>query len=252
MKSRFSLMPSLARLAGLAAFPSILACVSINAAIPAVRAETLIEESFRGKTPGIFYDASFGKGKVRTWRGPAANPFGSVEIITQDDPATSVLAIRDTGAEANQAPAIIIEWPAIKSGENNIAVVEFKYKTLQPANDKSRYRTVVYVAGNQAGQSIATILFDDGDRIYLHDGRAHVRFGKYLPGQWQTFRLEVDTGARTCSLKIDDRLVANKLPWINPENPGFGQISIRSDMSPTDRNGELVFLLSDLKVSRPD
>ncbi|AHF93987.1 hypothetical protein OPIT5_02155 [Opitutaceae bacterium TAV5] len=211
----------------------------------------LIEETFIGKTPGAFNGAPSGKGKLGVWRGPVDHLFGSVEIITDDDTSSSVLAIRDTGPDANQGPSVRIDWPPVKSGDAGTVVVEFKYKTLPPASDadasSANYRTDIYIGGAWA-KAIATIVLERG-RIGLHDGKKVTTLGRYIPNRWQSFHLEVDTAARTFSLKIDDRPVANKLPWVNQESPGFSNVSIRSDMSPTARNGEIVLLLSDLKVS---
>ncbi|MDR1282253.1 MAG: hypothetical protein LBK99_15740, partial [Opitutaceae bacterium] len=243
----------------LRSLPALLLATIAHSTLPAFAdvasdgASTLLEETFANCPPGNYNgNPAAGPGKIKTWRGPVENLFGSFEIIEASGlpaPLLSALAIRDTAGTRDQAPSLVLTWPPVDAGAPGSVVVEFHYKILPPSTDvpgKPRHYRADILAGGAWSKAICNVILEQG-QIRLHDGQKASSLGPCKAGQWQSLRLEVDTSARTFNLSIDGRLLANRLPWINPGNPAFASLTIRADMSPTDRNGDPVLLLANLK-----
>lgn len=234
----------LVRLASIAMM-SVLAHASADAGV-------LLVENFKGREVGPYQGLDAGASRVNVWRGPKDGFFGAFELIkVADNPSGPVLAVRDSAAGANQAPALILDWPAVAAGSSGAVVVEFRCKVIPPSpaaeGASGHYRVDINVGGSWA-KAIANVILEK-DQVRLHDGKKAATVGKYPRDQWNAFRLTVDMAERTFSLSMNDRLLANGIPWVDGETPGFKSVSIKSDMMPIDHAGEVVLLLSDMRVS---
>lgn len=237
--------------------PRFLSCACFLAALGVMTSvaeagSLLLDESFAGRETGPYRGTGAGAAKIKVWAGPPEQAFGSFELVEDaEGRAGVVLAVRDSSAGRDQAPAFICEWPMVPAGAEGEVVIEFKYKVVPPAPSAGgspvRYRADILVGGAW-GKAVCNVLLENG-QIRLHDGSKIEVAGRYESARWQSLRLVVDMSGRAFSLSVDDRLLANRYPWVNAANQGLGGFTIKADMSPTDREGGVVLLLSDLRVS---
>ncbi|MFA6962117.1 MAG: hypothetical protein WC205_15285 [Opitutaceae bacterium] len=227
--------------------------VGLLAAVVPLTAGTILKEDFSKSPVGSFRQPIMeGGASLKTWNGPKEGTWGSFEVI-EDKECTGgrALAIRDLSSVRDQAPSVLLDWPKVPAGSPALVLIELKYKIVPPPSradgTSGAYRADILVGGSWS-QAICNVIMENG-QIRSHDGKKATVLGKYVPMRWQTLRMEISTKEKTFSLSVEGRLLANGLPWVNENNPSLGGLVIKADMSPTERAGDIVLMISDLSVS---
>jgi hypothetical protein len=221
---------------------SALAAVLLGPAAIAA-AETLIDASF-DQSGATLTGEPAPIGRVWCWTGPEGKPLGQARIATDPDGGDQALALSNNAHPEAAAPAIEIDWRET-SAANSTQPLTISYSCLVPV--EGEYLCTQFF-GDGWENAAAVVIFENG-KILLQYGEngARLPLGDYTPNKWVDIRASLDGGKRVVTVYLNDKKVANAVPWQKNAKP-VSHVTIIANQRPVIGDGADVLLLDSIKV----
>lgn len=208
-------------------------------------ADDIIRQNFDATTSDALPEGASPVGRVWAWTGPSQNEFGQAVVQGDRTPEGSGKAIVLTNAAHTNtsAPVIAIDWRDTPAADST-KPISVSYKFMVPL--AGPYLSAHFFGTDWSGSAIILGIEEGRITAIYKDGK-RLEIGKYEVGKWVSIKAIIDGEKKTVSLWLNDKKIANALPW-HDEVVAVNVINITASNKPIATDGTKVIYVDDIVV----